>query len=128
MNSMKRISQEEYLAKKAEAMRCEPIARMIPLGSISLQPNSMADGYVKIENRNVSVDREFFKWLSKLLNISGRMRSDLAGNGKDSKLDNEGMFASMVEAMKLLKNTKNGGMDVTIIGDPATNQLTGITD
>lgn len=128
MNSMKKISQEEYLARKAEAMRCEPIARMIQLGSISLEPNSMADGFVRIEGKSVSADNEFFKWLSKLLNISGRMRSDLAGSGKDSKLDSEGMFASMAEAMKMLKNTKNGGMNVTIIGDPTTNRLTGITD
>lgn len=128
MNRMKKISQEEYLAKKAEAMRCEPIARMIQLGSISLEPNSMADGFVRIEGKSVSADKEFFKWLSKLLNISGRMRSDLAGNGKDSRLDSEGMFASMAEAMKMLKNTKNGGMNVTIIGDPTTNRLTGITD
>lgn len=128
MNSMKGMSQEEYLAKKAEAMRCEPIARMIPLGSISLQPNSMADGFVRIEGKSVSADETFFRYLSKLLNISGAMRRDLAGNAKEGKLDREGMFASMAEAMKMLKNTKTGGMNVTIIGDPSSNQLTGISD
>lgn len=128
MSSTKRISQEEYLAKKAEAMQNEPIARMIPLGSISLEPNSYADGFVRIDGKSVSAETSFFERLSKMLNISGGMRRDLAGNGKDGRLDNSGMFASMVEAMKMLKNTKHGGANVTVIGDPTTNQLTGITN
>lgn len=125
---MKKITQEEYLAKKEEALRNEPIARMIQLGSISLEPNSYADGFVRIDGKSVSADPSFFRYLSKLLNISGRMREELAGTGKDGKLDGSGMFASMVEAMKLLRNSKSGGMNVTIIGDPTTNQLTGISE
>jgi hypothetical protein len=129
MNS-KPLSQDEFQAKKQEALQNEPVARQVPLNSIELTDNSYKDGVVKVGGKTVSASKEFFQKLGGILHISGAMQRDLTG-GKDKdkgKGDDGQLFGKMVEAMKALKTSKNGGGGVTIIGNPTTGELTGVTD
>lgn len=126
MNS-KRLSQEEFQAKRDEALSNEPIARNIPLSAIELTENSYDDRVAVIDGRKVAVDTQFFTDLSKVLHISGGMKKDLVG-GKDSNKDGGKLFSKMVETMKIVRNSRDGGGTVTIIGSPKDGTITGLTD
>lgn len=137
MNS-KPISQDEFQAKKKEALQNEPVARQVPLTSIELSDDSYSKGVVKVDGKTVSATNDFFRKLGGILHISDAMRRDLTNDGarkdgggkkiKSDGVDDSGLFGKMVEAMKTLKTAKNGGGNVTIIGNPTTGELTGITD
>lgn len=126
MNS-KPLSQDEFQAKKAEALQNEPIAKSVRLNQIEMTDDSLAAGVVKIAGKTISANTGFFKGLGKILNISDGLRRDLTG-GKDAKKEQSALFSKMVETLKLLKSSKNGGGEVTIIGNPTDGSLTGITD
>ena len=123
MNS-KPMSQEEFNAAKAEAQKSEPITRRIPMSQIEMDKDSYAGRYVKVSGKSVAVDGGFFKQLGAVLHISDSMRRDLTADGKGES----GLFAKMVDTLKVLKSGKNGGGDVTIVGDPTSGHLTGISD
>lgn len=135
MNS-KPLSQAEFLAKKQEALQSEPVARMVPLSDIGLSDNSYKDGVVTIGGKQIAADPDFFKKLGGILHISDGMRKDLTGGEKAGRskykkregADDNGLFAKMVDTMKILKTSKDGGGLVTIIGNPSTGELTGVTD
>ena len=121
----KRISNEEFLAKKAEALQNEPQTKTVRLDQIELSERSFDDGVVKVVGKNMAASPEFFNKLSGILNISDAMKRDLTGDDARKKA---GLFPKMVETMKLIKGSKNGGGSVTIIGNPKTGELTSVTD
>ena len=123
MNS-KPMSQDEFNAAKAEAQKSEPITKRVPMYQIEMDKDSYAGRYVKVSGKVVGVDSNFFKQLGAVLHISDNMRKDLTSDGKGES----GLFAKMVDTLKILKAGKNGGGDVTIVGDPTTGHLTGISD
>ena len=69
MNS-KPLSQDEFQAKKQEALQNEPVARQVPLSSIELTDNSYKDGVVKVGGKTVSASKDFFAKLGGILHIS----------------------------------------------------------
>lgn len=127
MNS-KPLSQDEFQAKKQEALQNEPVARRVPLNSIELTDKSYDDGVVKVGGKTVSASKEFFNKLGGILHISGAMQRDLTGGKDPAKVDDGKLFGKMVEAMKTLKTARDGGGNVTIIGNPTTGELTGVSD
>ena len=119
------ISNEEFLAKKAEAMQNEPLTKKVRLNKIELTDNSFSDGTVKVEGRSMAASPQFFNKLSGILNISDAMKRDLTDGESEKKA---GLFPKMVETMKLIKTSKDGGGNIVIIGNPSTGELTGLTN
>lgn len=133
MNS-KPLSQEDFDAKRKEALANEPVTRSIPLSQLEMTDSSYADRHIKVAGKSVSVTPEFFRQLGNILHMSNAMQRDLtngsfgakpkSGNGGDAG----GLFTKMVDTLKVLKTTKNGGGNVTLIGNPISGQLEGISD
>lgn len=129
------MSQEEFNAKKAEALKNEPRTSSINLNALELTKDSYASRSVIVNGVTCAANEDFFKSLGNMLHISTKMRNDLTsgefrkssrGNGGQ---DQGGLFAKMVDALKLLKtSTGRRGGNATIIGDPTTGELTGISD
>ena len=122
MNS-KPLSQEEFQAKKKEAMQSEPATSRVRMSDIELLDNSYNDGFVKVKGKSVAVTRSFFKRLGNILNIGNKMQSDLTEEGGGGKL-----FAKMIDTMRVIRQGQGGGGDITVIGNPTTGELTGVTD
>lgn len=127
----KPMSQEEFQAKRKEAMANEPVAKAVPLSKITLDTNSYRDKFIIVDGHGVAVSDDFFGKMSKMLHISDALRTDLTGGkkkGDSDKTDGE-LFTKMVDALKLLKTGKNGGSGlVTVVGNPISGELSNITD
>ncbi len=129
----KPLSQQEFDAKRAEALKNEPMTSKINLNSLELTKDSYSSRSVILNGVTVAANEDFFKSLGNMLHISSKMQSDLTsgefGRKKLTGQDSGGLFAKMVDALKLLKSsTGRGGNNVTIIGNPITGELDGISD
>ena len=117
------MSQEEFDARKAEALKNEPIAKRVRLDEIELSDNSYKDGFVKVGGKTVSADRKFFNELGDILHMGDKLQKDLVSGGANDG----GLFTKMAAALKALKQQSKDG-EITIIGDPSSGALSGITD
>ena len=118
------ISQQEFDDARKKAIENEPLAKKIKISDIELVENSYKDNVIKLAGKPVAVGRSFFNQLGEVLNISRGMTRDLTLGDKSG---NE-LLPKMIEAMKTVKANIGNGQEITVIGNPTTNTIVGITE
>lgn len=121
MSTSKFLSQEEWNAKKAEAIKNEPVTKVLALAQLGLANDSLNRNVVLIDGIEVAVTDTFWENLAKLLGMNKILLN------KINSVDNEKIIASaLLDGLKrIVASAKTRGNNIiTVLGDATTSRLT----
>jgi hypothetical protein len=119
---MKNFSENQWNELKAELIENDAKRKEIPIGSISLDKDSVDQGFIKLHGKKVPVNDTFFSSLGKVLKLNKSLNNEMIKN------NDSGLVASMVNGLKDYRNSKGGGGNVVLVADSSTKQLIDISN
>lgn len=117
---------QDFNQYKADAIQNDPKVYSTNLGNIKITPDSYDDGFIilTIEGTPIkmSVNRSFFKELTKILNITNKLQRNMS-DGEDDNAQ----FSNLLDALKVIQNSAHP-KEVALVFDQISKQITHITD
>lgn len=119
------LSTDEFNEKKNMAKEVEPKVITTFLSNIFLEPESFDKRYILLflegKKRRVNVSTDFFKDLSKILNITQSLRKSLS-DGED----NNSFYSIFLDKLKDVQNAVGGISEITLLYNVILNKITNI--
>ena len=114
------LGNSEFNNIRQELSGRDPLIKRIKLRDIQIDDQSIANGIVRIGGHNVPVSRSFFNRLGQVVNLNISLLNRMAKN------DDNSIQIKLLEAVKAYAESRDGGKDFLLIGDPAKHQITNI--
>jgi hypothetical protein len=115
------VSQSEFNAKRQALKDFNPLQKRVKLSDIKLDDHSIRTGLIEIDGSKVPVSGKFFGRLGQMVNLNAGLIQKMAKNE-----DREPM-TKLIQAVKGYQESRDGGKEFILIGDPAKHQLVNIS-
>jgi hypothetical protein len=115
------VSQSEFNAKRQALKDFNPLQKRVKLSDIKLDDHSIRTGLIEIDGSKVPVSGKFFGRLGQMVNLNAGLIQKMAKNE-----DREPM-TKLIQAVKGYQESRDGGKEFILVGDPAKHQLVNIS-